>query len=426
LCLAVLAAVAIGVAKLRTSRLGSAMLAVKSDERAAAASGISVVRVKLIGFAIGAFIAGLGGCLMAYKQTNVTWVSFAALLGLGLFSTSFLAGITSVSGGLMAGVIGVGGIGFVWLDNTVDIGSWYGIVSGIGLIIAVIANPDGLVGPAQEAVARRRHRALESSAPASLADAPAVSAPETATGPGGVLSIKGLGVTYGGVAALDDVSIDVAAGSIVGIIGPNGAGKTTMIDAICGFATMRGTVSLDGRRLDGLPPHQRARRGLARTFQSVDLYEDLSVEENVVVGQYVARAGAPDLGALLAALDLEDVRHRAASELSQGQRQLVSIARALASGPQVLLLDEPAAGLDAIESAWLAERLRAVGDRGVTIVLIDHDMSFVLGLCDVIHVLDFGHRIASGPPDEIRRDPRVATAYLGTAHAEPEITLESN
>ncbi|MCM3923087.1 branched-chain amino acid ABC transporter permease/ATP-binding protein [Frankia sp. AiPs1] len=423
LCLAVLAAVAIGVAHLRRSRLGSAMLAVRADERSAAAAGISVVRVKLLGFAIASFIAGLAGCLTAYKQTTVTFTSFSALLGLSVFTTVFLAGITSVSGGLLAGALGIGGVFYVFLSRTIDIGEWYGIVSGLGLIGVVIRSPDGIVGPAHLAAEKRRRRRL-STGPAAPAPAPtsaAAGAPPIAERrPAGArLSISGVGVTYGGVTALSDVTIDVAPGTIVGVIGPNGAGKTTMMDAACGFTAAAGEITLAGQRLDGLPPHRRARHGLARTFQGLDLYEDLTVEENLMAGQHAARPGAPSLDELLTSLGLWEERGRGVGELSQGQRQLVSIARALASGPRVLLLDEPAAGLDPTHSAWLAVRLRAVRDRGVTIVLVDHDMRFVLDLCDTIHVLDFGRQIADGPPPEIRANPKVAKAYLGSTHAAP-------
>lgn len=422
LCLAVLVGVAVFVAWLRRSRLGSAMVAVRANERSAAAAGISVVRVKLAGFSIGAFIAGLGGCLLAYKQTNVTWDSFSALAGLALFSTAYLAGITSVSGGLLAGLIAAGGLLFVWINRSVDIGDWYGIATGIGVIVTVIKNPEGIVGPAHEWLERRRRALLEDEAPPSgfRTPAPVAGAASRASRPieaAELLRVEHLGVRYGGVVAVHDVSLTVAEGQIVGLIGPNGAGKTTLMDALCGFVAYEGTVRLADRALDDLAPHRRARLGLARTFQGLDLYEDLSVEENVVIGQHVALRGGQDhRETLLRVLGLTPLRERAVRELSQGQRQLVSIARALAGRPRILLLDEPAAGLDTTESAWLAERLRDVRDSGVTILLVDHDMSLVLSLCDTIHVIDFGSLIASGPPGMIRSDATVAKAYLGTTH----------
>jgi ABC-type branched-subunit amino acid transport system ATPase component len=224
------------------------------------------------------------------------------------------------------------------------------------------------------------------------------------------------------------VSFSLPRGAIVGVIGPNGAGKTTLIDAISGFATHTGDVLISGKSIDSLPPHARIRAGLGRTFQAIELYEDLSVLENVEVGLTAAlhrgehrlrhADEAERLDRVFGLLGLSEVRDRPAGSLSQGQRQLVSIGRALVGEPEVLLLDEPAGGLDTGESHWLGERLRNIRDSGVTILLVDHDMSLVLGLCDQIHVLDFGKVIAFGTPTEIRADRRVAEAYLGSTHAE--------
>jgi len=215
-----------------------------------------------------------------------------------------------------------------------------------------------------------------------------------------------------------EVGFDVPEGSIIGLIGPNGAGKTTLIDAISGFAASSGTVLLGGRPLDGLRPHQRAHAGLGRTFQDMALWDDLTVAENIGVrsGSRAGR-GRSDVDGTLWLLGLHALRDRAVGDLSQGQRQLVSIGRALVGSPSVLLLDEPAAGLDSDESQWLGERLREVRDRGVTILLIDHDMGLVLNLCDCVQVLNFGRLIASGSPSAIRADPKVASAYLGTMHS---------
>jgi ABC-type branched-subunit amino acid transport system ATPase component len=220
------------------------------------------------------------------------------------------------------------------------------------------------------------------------------------------------------------VTFDVPEGAIVGLIGPNGAGKTTLIDAISGFAPSSGAISLAGQPLDGLRPHRRTLAGLGRTFQDMALWEDLTVVENVGVRSgSTGHQGGADLDQTLRLLGLDAVRDRAASELSQGQRQLVSIARALVGGPRVLLLDEPAAGLDSNESLWLGERLRDIRDGGVTILLIDHDMGLVLSLCDYVEVLNFGRLIAAGPPSVVRADTVVANAYLGSTHAEQPSSL---
>jgi sulfate-transporting ATPase len=439
LCLIVLVLVALGISWLRTSRLGSAMLAVRADERSAAAAGINVVKVKLIGFAIGAFIAGLGGSLLAYQLGNVTFQDFDAYLGLVTFSVVVVAGITSVSGGILAGMISSGGILVALISSGVGSGgvdNWYGVVAGIGVILTVIFNPDGVVGPTHLFLEQRRVRGVlarpEGALVPSLQGAGTVPAPvaaelvgsaagvgsngrEQRTGP--LLDVKRLSVRYGGVLAVDDVSFSVEAGQIVGLIGPNGAGKTTTIDALCGFHGYEGSVALAGQDVTGLSPHRRAALGLARTFQLAGVSDDLTVEENVRVGQHRVSTHDPAaLTRILEELGLVEMRDLQVSMLSQGQRQLVSVARALAGEPRLLLLDEPAAGLDSTESLWLAERLRGVRDTGVTILLVDHDMSLVLNLCDAIDVLDFGALIATGTPDEIRKNQLVSTAYLGATH----------
>ncbi|WP_406118276.1 ABC transporter permease subunit [Streptomyces sp. NBC_00989] len=439
LCLVVLLLVGLGVAWLRRSLLGAAMLAVRANERSAAAAGIDVARTKIVAFAIGAFIAGLGGALLGYQQTVADAEMFTAIGGLGLFATAYLAGITSLSGGLVAGVMGAGGLLPVLLDRALSIGEWYDVIMGIGLVLTVITNPEGVVGPAHELTARlRRLRrpatvdsdnsedeqdtdVLTGAAPAALPPVPE---------PGEVvLSVRDVGVRYGGVVAVDAVSFDVRSGEIVGVIGPNGAGKTTLLDAISGYNRSTGTVEFDGRTISSLKPHQRGRAGLGRTFQGIELYEDLSVEENVLVGEAAARHGGDHVGTmqglelrnrLFETLHLSRFRAQPARELSQGRRQLVSIARALAGRPRMLLLDEPAAGLDSSESRWLGDRLRAVRADGVTVLLIDHDMGLVLDVCDRIVVLDIGKVIADGTPAEIKADPRVATAYLGATHADTD------
>jgi branched-chain amino acid transport system ATP-binding protein len=250
-----------------------------------------------------------------------------------------------------------------------------------------------------------------------------------------VLRTEALSVHYGGVHALRDVDLAVGTGQLVGLIGPNGAGKTTFIDAVAGFAPASGGVSLGGEDVSSLAPHERARRGLARTWQAADLFEDLSVRENlrVACGRTSLRRAARELfmaheepldsvERALALLGLVELADRGADELAQGQRKLVDVARALAADPVVLFLDEPAAGLDSVESQALGRRLRDVVDRGTAVVLVDHDMGLVLSVCDHVVVLDFGQVIARGTADEVRRDPKVVEAYLGHAAAPAEAT----
>ncbi|UGT62563.1 ABC transporter permease subunit [Nocardia asteroides] len=417
LCLAVLAAVGVGVAVLRRGRLGTRMLAVRANERSAAASGVDVVRTKLLAFAIGAFIAGLGGSLLAYQQTNVSFQSFTAPAALTLFAIVYLAGTTSISGGLLSGVLGAGGVAFLLLGKLGEsAGAWYQVIVGFALLITVLANPDGIAAPVQRALARSGKRP----APAAPTAPPPLDTEPVEPGDP-LLTLDGVTVRYGGVVAVDDVSFTVRRGAIVGLIGPNGAGKTTLIDAITGSVRAAGTVTLGGVPLGGRPVHRRVHAGLGRTFQAIELYEDLSVRENVLVGLsgHSEKGGtAAELDEVFTLLGLGELCDTPAGELSQGQRQLVSIARALAGRPELLLLDEPAGGLDSTESRWLGERLRAIRAGGVTILLVEHDMSLVLGVCDHIQVLNFGRTLAAGSPERIRADRKVAEAYLGTRFTE--------
>jgi ABC-type branched-subunit amino acid transport system ATPase component/ABC-type branched-subunit amino acid transport system permease subunit len=505
LCLIVLLLAAGGVALVRRSRLGAAMLAVRANERSAAASGVSVAQVKLIAFAIGGFLAGLGGAMLAYQQTSADYSSYTAVGSVTFFATVYIAGITSVSGGINAGVIAAGGIAYTLVNNGVplwiyvllvglllvgivqlvrpalaraalavvglgsvaaaiahhggiQLGAYYAAISGVLLILTVILNPEGIVGPVhtQLAALRQKLAARRSPAPAispaiSPASSPAApSAEADVTGAGAataitepparplvprasdrpLLTVSGVGVRYGGVIANEDVSFEVFPGEILGLIGPNGAGKTTLIDAITGYARATGSVELLGAKLDARKPFQRSRDGLGRTFQGIELYDDLSVRENVEVGMTAARFSrvAPADGALPSAdidayfkiLDLQAVADQPVQQLSVGQRQLVSIARALAGRPTIVLLDEPAAGLDVSESRWLGERLRAIRDAGTTVIMVDHDMGLVLDVCDRIVVLDLGKIVAVGTPQEIERNDVVKRAYLGTTHASAE------
>lgn len=419
-CLVVFVAAGIGVGWLRRSALGSAMLAVRANERSAAGLGANVTRVKVTSFAISAFIAGLGGALVAYRFGTVTFASFTTLGNLTLLSSVYLAGVTSIYGSVLAGVIGAGGVAFYVTEQIVDGGRWFHVVTSVLLIVTLQRQPEGLAGTGH-ALGRwvlrrlpRGRRSTDERPQLAHADRTGAGAATRALDRGLTLQVRDLGVRYGAVAAVSGVDIDVPPGAITGLIGPNGAGKTSVIDAITGFTASSGDVHVGGDSLTGLAPHRRVGRGLARTFQAIELYDELTVGENVSVA---ARGSHPQrtesVRSALALLGIESLRDRVAGELSQGERQLVSIARACAAVPAVLLLDEPAAGLDTSETRWLGERIRSIADAGTGVLLVDHDVSLVLALCDQVYVLDFGKIIAYGIPSEIRADPLVAQAYLG-------------
>lgn len=243
-----------------------------------------------------------------------------------------------------------------------------------------------------------------------------------------LFGVQDLTVRFGGVTAVDGVSATVEEGQFVGLIGPNGAGKTTFIDAVTGLVHSTGSVRFGAEEIGDRPAHERIRSGIGRTFQSLELFEDLTVRENLlasaeksnwyspVTDLFRPRAdpdAATTVDEALGLVDMGSVANQFPPDLSLGQRKLVTVARALAGRPRMLLLDEPAAGLDSGESQELGRELLALRDRGITIFLVDHDMDLVLGVCDYIYVLEFGKLIASGTPAEIRGDERVIHAYLG-------------
>ena len=236
-----------------------------------------------------------------------------------------------------------------------------------------------------------------------------------------LFEVEGVTVRFGGNTAVNDVALEVEEGRITGLIGPNGAGKTTLFNACCGLQpTVQGTVRMDGQEISRLAAHKRARLGIARTFQRLELFSLLTVRENVLAGAEIRSRWSGEEGDLdevvdgiLERLRLTDLADERVDGLPTGQARLVEVGRALASKPRLLLLDEPSSGLNENETEELAEVLRELAASGLAVLLVEHDMSLVMNTCEVIHVLDFGEIIAVGPPDAIQSDPSVQEAYLG-------------
>jgi sulfate-transporting ATPase len=410
------------VANLRRSRAGRRLIAVRTNERAAAALGISVFGAKLYAFGLAAAIAAVGGVLIAFQRpTVVFYPTFSIFQSIFVVVYAVIGGIGYVLGALVGASLAPGNFVIALSGNVLEDDQAVQIALGVLLIVVLIVLPNGLVSVRVPRRWRARFgRPSSAAALAGVSDAARVASM--------TLEVDDVSVRFGGVHALGGVSLVLRPGEVVGLIGPNGAGKTTLIDAITGFAPARGRVALDGRDVSKWSARRRARAGLGRSFQSLELFESMTVYENLraasdrrdglaYVTGLVHPGNDPLSPAALAAVrefGLEDDLDRRPEELPYGRRRLVAIARAVAGGPSVLLLDEPAAGLGDRESQELGRLVRHLADEwGIAVLMVEHDVALVLRVCDRVTVLEEGAHLATGTPDQIRNDPRVVAAYLG-------------
>jgi branched-chain amino acid transport system permease protein len=440
--------------RLRDSRIGRAWMAIREDETAAGAMGVNGTRFKLLAFAIGAAFAGMVGVFYVAKLQTATPDMFGFPVSTMILVMVVLGGMGSVWGVVLAAAIlqllqswllqdltqWLHALGkFVdndWLQQVDLVGS-IELIFGIILVVMMLFRREGLIP------ANRRQPLLDYDAQHAEVRRGGFRGLETLgradTEVGTALDVRGVTVRFGGMTALNKVDLTVPAGGVVAVIGPNGSGKSTLFNVITGLTPADGgSIKLHGAELLGLQSHQILKKGVARTFQNIRLFPNLTVLENVLVGQH-ARLRTGTIGAVLrtSRVRAEEVMARdwamtiiglfgnrltpraaqTVSDLSYANRRRVEIARALASRPKILLLDEPTAGMNPAETLELAEQIKSLNGLGLTILLIEHKLDVVTRLAEKVVVLDHGDKITEGRPDEVRRNEEVLRAYLGRAAA---------
>ena len=430
--------------RLKDSRVGRAFLAIRENEMAAGTMGVDTTYYKIVAFALSAGYAGFGGWLFAHSCSHyISPDTFSFDQSVMLLVMAVLGGNGSPIGSI------VGAILLTMLPEMLRfLKDSYMMFYAAGIVLIMIFMPNGIAGlvTSTPAYLRLREWWHADSTPVRPAAARAPAVNDTGAAPSSfqvgdcsgsdevLLTVKGLAKHFGGLKAVDGVDMEVRRGEIQALIGPNGSGKTTILNMLSGlYIPTNGEIIMAGKAISGQKPHIITSLGIARTFQNIRLFGELTVLENVLIGQHChSRSGLLSSILRLPSQKAEEAEIRAkalamlefvgfkgrefakASSLPYGQQRLLELARALASDPKLLLLDEPAAGLNAAETAALVDLLFQICKRGITILLVEHDMSLVMNVSDHITVLNFGRKIAEGVAEAVEKNPEVIDAYLGT------------
>ncbi len=403
---------------------GRAFEVMRENTFAAMSVGIDIAKLRFVALVMSALYAGAAGALYVHTIRIISTETLEFPIMVAVLTMAVVGGRARIAGAIVGAIILIHlPEWFRFLDE------YYLIAYGLAALFMIIVAPYGLVG----ALERLRQRVWPEPPPVAPAPlAPPARRRAVSRDEGPLLAVRELNKAFGGIIAADNLEFDIARGDIVGLIGPNGSGKTTLVNLITGiYRADKGKILLGGKPISGLPAHKIARRGIARTFQNINLVDDMSALDNVAVASGQAegfgfRRALTTLGPdkalkrargvamhFLGVLGVADEALKNCRELPYGIKRRVEIARALALGPEILILDEPAAGLNEEEQADLANRLRRLADDGLTLFVIEHNMPFLMPLAKTMICLDYGRLIAAGTPQEIAKHPGVIEAYLG-------------